>query len=57
MKVQDQDKSNCDLACLTSLWRENKLVQPQKEKKLKGDLMVLRSWGPRLLISLFNKIK
>jgi hypothetical protein len=41
--VQDQDKSGCDLAYVTSLWRENKLVQTQKEKKLKGELMVLRS--------------
>ncbi len=36
MKVQDQDKSNCDLAYMTSLWKEKKLVQSQKQnKKLK----------------------
>jgi len=33
MKVQDQDKSNCDLAYMASFWRENKLVQTEKKKQ------------------------
>jgi hypothetical protein len=31
MRVKDQDKSNCDLAYMTSFWRESQLVQSKKK--------------------------
>jgi hypothetical protein len=39
--VQDQDKSNYDLAYMALFWRENQLVTTKKE--LKGELVVLRT--------------
>jgi hypothetical protein len=40
--VQDQDKSNSDLAYMALFWRENQLVG-KKKKELKGELMVWRT--------------
>ncbi len=33
--IQDQDKLNCDLAYMTSFWRETNWFRPKKEKSLK----------------------
>jgi hypothetical protein len=30
MKIEYQHKSNCDLAYMTSFWKENKLVKTKK---------------------------
>jgi hypothetical protein len=38
-KVQDHDKSNCDLTYMASFWKENQLVETQN-KELKGKFMV-----------------
>jgi hypothetical protein len=37
MRVQDQDKSNCDLAYMALFWRKNQLVRTKKKKKLKKE--------------------
>jgi hypothetical protein len=41
MRVQDQDKSNCDLAYMASFWRETNWSEHKKE--LNGELMVWRT--------------
>jgi hypothetical protein len=36
MRVQDQDKSNCDFAYMASFWRKNQLVQTKKKNGVLG---------------------
>jgi hypothetical protein len=50
--VQDQDKSNCDLAYMTLFWRENQLVGMKKKRayrRIHGLEIQSVSQGPRLI--------